>query len=127
MEFKNLKELMTYLSDDKRCREYYALLRWGGEPVCVHCNEPKPYLLKSGKYRCRAIACKKDFSITKGTIFEDSKIHLSVWMGAVFVLSGHKKGISSLQLCRDLGVTQKTAWFMLHRIRHNCKLLIPFL
>jgi len=49
MEFKNLKELMAYLQDPKRCREYYALLRWDGNPVCVHCNASSPYLLKSGK------------------------------------------------------------------------------
>ena len=118
MEFKNLKELMTYLKDEKRCRAYYAELRWGGNPVCAHCGEPAPYLLASGKYRCKSKNCKKDFSITKGTIFEKSKISLATWMGAVFVLSGHKKGISSLQLARDLGVTQKTGWFILHRIRH---------
>ncbi len=118
MEFKNLKELMSYLKDDKACREYYALLRWGGNPVCAHCNAPEPYLLKSGKYRCSSKYCKKDFSITKGTIFEKSKIALSTWMGAVYLLSAHKKGISSLQLGRDLGVTQKTAWFILHRLRY---------
>ena len=118
MEFKNLKELMTYLKDEKVCLDYYALLRWDGNPVCAHCHSPKPYLLKNGKYRCSSKDCRKDFSVTKGTIFEKSKISLATWMGAVFVLSGHKKGISSLQLARDLGVTQKTAWFMNHRIRH---------
>lgn len=118
MEFKNLKQLMSYLEDKTRCREYYALLRWDGKPVCAHCGEPEPYLLKSGKYRCRAKTCAKDFSVTKGTIFENSKIPLATWMGAIFLLSGHKKGISSLQLARDLGVTQKTGWFILHRVRH---------
>jgi hypothetical protein len=118
MEFKNLKELMSYLQDVKRCREYYALLRWDGNPICVHCNASQPYLLKNGKYRCSSKTCKKDFSVTKGTIFENSKIPLATWMGAMFVLSGHKKGISSCQLARDLGVTQKTAWFILHRVRY---------
>ena len=118
MEFKNLKQLMTYLQDDKRCREYYALLRWGGCPVCPHCDRANPYLLKSGKYRCSSKYCKKDFSVTKGTIFEKSHIALSTWMGAMFLITGHKKGISSHQLARDMGVTQKTAWFILHRIRH---------
>lgn len=119
MEFKNLKELMTYLKDEKRCLAYYAELRWGGNPVCYHCGAPDPYVLKNGKlYRCSSKTCKKDFSITKGTIFEKSKIPLATWMGAMFVLSGHKKGISSCQLARDLGVTQKTGWFILHRIRH---------
>jgi transposase-like protein len=111
MEFKNLKELMTYLKDEKVCREYYALLRWGGNPVCPHCNGEKPYLLKSGKYSCSLKTCKMDFSVTTKTIFENSKISLATWMGAMFVLSAHKKGISSCQLARDLGVTQKTAWY----------------
>ncbi len=118
MEFKNLKQLMTYLKDETRCREYYALLRWGGCPVCPHCERSNPYLLKSGKYRCSSKSCKKDFSVTKGTIFEKSHIPLSTWMGAMYLITGHKKGISSHQLARDMGVTQKTAWFILHRIRH---------
>ncbi len=119
MEFKNLKELMTYLKDETRCREYYAHLRWGGNPICPHCMAHSPYLIKNGKlYRCSDKTCKKDFSVTKGTIFEKSKISLATWMGAIFILSGHKKGISSCQIARDLGVTQKTGWFLLHRIRH---------
>jgi len=119
MEFKNLKELMTYLDDDSRCREYYAQLRWGGNPVCPHCNATRPYLIQNGKlYRCSSKTCKKNFSVVKGTIFEKSKVSLSTWMGAMYLISAHKKGISSLQLSRDLGVTQKTAWFILHRIRH---------
>jgi len=119
MEFKNFKELMTYLKDEDACREYYALLRWGGNPTCPHCGSPKPYKLKGGKlYRCSDKTCKKNFTVTVGTIFEKSKISLATWMGAVYLISAHKKGISSLQLGRDLGVTQKTAWFILHRIRH---------
>lgn len=119
MEFKNLKELMTYLKDEVVCREYYAQLRWGGNPVCPHCNASKPYKLKCGKlYRCSDKTCKKNFSVTVGTIFEKSKIPLSTWMGSVFIISAHKKGISSLQLSRDMGITQKTAWFILHRIRY---------
>lgn len=118
MQFKNLKELMAKLADEKVCREYFVELRWGGCPTCPHCNHSNPYKLKDGKlYRCSAKSCKKDFSITKGTIFEKSKIPLATWMAAIFVLTGHKKGISSLQLGRDIGVTQKTAWFMNHRIR----------
>ena len=118
MQFKNLKELMTKLSDENVCREYFAELRWGGCPVCPHCNHSNPYKLKYGKlYRCSAKSCKKNFSLTVGTIFEKSKTPLSTWMAAVYVITAHKKGISSLQLARDLGVTQKTAWFMNHRIR----------
>ena len=100
-------------------REYYAKLRWNGNPVCPHCQHPRAYKLKGGKlYRCTSKKCAKNFSVTVGTIFEKSKIPLSTWMGAVYLISAHKKGISSLQLGRDLGVTQKTAWFILHRIRY---------
>lgn len=123
MEFRNLKELMVKLADEKICRAYAEQLRWGGKPVCPHCNETKPYRLKDGKtFRCRARNCRKDFTVTVGTIMENSKIPLSTWMAAIYICTAHKKGISSLQLARDLGVTQKTAWFMWHRIR---KMLVP--
>lgn len=90
---------MTKLSDENVCREYFAELRWGGCPVCPHCNHSNPYKLKDGKlYRCSAKSCKKNFSLTVGTIFEKSKIPLSTWMAAVYVITAHKKGISSLQL-----------------------------
>ena len=118
MEFKNLKDLMAQLGDEAKCIEYFIQLRWNGNVKCPHCNHSRPYKLKNPKlYRCSAKTCKKNFSITVGTIFEKSTIPLSTWMAAVYVLTGHKKGISSLQLSRDLGVTQKTAWFMNHRIR----------
>src|ERR1700747_988760 len=115
MEFKNLKELMTKLADEKVCREYVEKMRWGVKIVCPFCGASAPYRLKDGKaFRCSRKTCKKDFSLTTKTIFENSKIPLATWMGAIFLLTGHKKGISSLQLGRDLGVTQKTAWFILH-------------
>ena len=118
MQFKNLKDLMNQLKDEALCIEYFIQLRWNGKPVCPHCCHPQPYRLKGGRlFRCSAKTCKKNFSLTVGTIFEKSKIPLSSWMAAVWVITGHKKGISSHQLARDLGVTQKTAWFMNHRIR----------
>ena len=119
MEFRNLKELMTKLSDEKACREYMEQMRWNGEPFCPHCNATKPYKLKDGKtYRCKDKTCKKDFTVTVGTVFENSKVPLSTWLAALFVLTAHKKGISSLQLSRDLGITQKTEWFVLQRLRY---------
>jgi transposase-like protein len=118
LEFKSLKDLLTKLSDEKVAREYVEDMRWGGNPVCPHCGAFKPYKLKDGKtYRCKDKTCKRDFTVLVGSIFENSKIPLSTWMAALYLLTGHKKGISSLQLGRDLGVTQKTAWFMTHRIR----------
>lgn len=118
LEFKNLKELMLQLADEKVCREYMEHMRWNGSPFCPHCNSTKPYKFKDGKgYRCSNKVCKKDFSVTVGTIFENSKVKLSTWLAAIYLLTGHKKGISSHQLARDLGVTQKTAWFINHRVR----------
>ncbi|MBC7829710.1 MAG: transposase [Chitinophagaceae bacterium] len=94
-------------------------LRWNGHPVCPYCNEQKPYKLKDGKtYRCRSKTCRKDFTVTIGTIFDNTKLPLSTWFASLYMVTHHEQGISSLRLSRDLGVTQKTAWFVLHRIRH---------
>lgn len=109
---------MAHLSDDDRCRNYAEQMRWNGNPVCPYCGKSKPYRIKDrGRFRCSSRTCKKNFSVTVGTIFENSKIKLSTWLAALYILTAHKKGISSHQLARDLGVTQKTAWFMNHRIR----------
>ena len=117
-ECKNLKEVMAQLGDESECRAYMEQMRWNGNVNCPHCGEHKPYKLADGKsYRCRAKTCKKDFTVTVGTVFENSKVPLSTWIAATYILSAHKKGISSCQLARDLGVTQKTAWFVLHRLR----------
>ncbi|NOT50253.1 MAG: IS1595 family transposase [Chitinophagaceae bacterium] len=118
--FKNLKELMSRYSDDNVCRAYLEQVRWNGNPVCPHCKEHKPYKLNDGKkYRCRNINCKKNFTVTVGLVFENTKIPLSTWFAAIYLVTAHKKGISSHQLARDLGVTQKTAWFLNHRIRET--------
>ncbi len=109
---------MTQLGDEKTCRAYMENMRWGASPFCPHCSSSKPYKLKDGKsYRCSNAGCRKDFTVTVGTIFENSKVKLSTWLAAIYILTGHKKGISSLQLSRFLGVTQKTAWFINHRVR----------
>src|SRR5437868_2334594 len=109
-QFKNLREMMIAYSDEQVCREYMENMRWNGNPVCPFCSSAKPYKLKDGKtYRCKNKDCRKDFTVTVGTIFENSKVKLSVWMAAMYLVTAHKKGISSLQLSRDLGITQKTA------------------
>lgn len=116
--FNNLKELIATMPGEKECREYMEKSRWGGEPFCPHCSSTKPYCLKDEKtYRCSSPKCRRDFTVTVGTVFENYKVKLSTWLMAVYILGGHRKGISSLQLARDLGVTQKTAWFINHRIR----------
>lgn len=114
--FSNLVEVMMYFSDQNTCKEYLANMRWKNDIVCPHCKSGgKIYKMKSG-YKCSK--CRKPFSVTKGTIFENSAIPLQKWFAAIWLLTSHKKGISSLQLHRDLGITQKTAWFMLQRIRY---------
>jgi transposase-like protein len=116
--FTNLKEFIATHPDEQQCREYMEKARWGEEPFCPHCGSTRPYKLKNGKtYRCSSRKCRKDFTVTVGTIFENSNVKLSSWLTAIFLISGHRKGISSCQLARDLGVTQRTAWFINHRIR----------
>ena len=125
-EFKNLKEMMQRFSDDATCREYLEQQRWNGTPVCPHCASVGGYKLADGKtYKCKQKGCAKKFTVTVGTVFEASNIPLNTWFYAVYVATAHKKGISSLQLSRDLGITQKSAWFMLHRIREAFKINAP--
>lgn len=124
MRITSLKELLRKLHDKRTCREYLEGLRWQGIPKCPHCNcqTEKQYKLKNkgefnGLYKCRE--CKKRFTVTMGTMFEGSKVPLEDWFFAIGIFLSHKKGISSIQLSKDIGVTQKTAWFMLTKIRHN--------
>lgn len=115
-KFSNLIEVMMHFSDKEVCKEYLAKMRWSKGVVCPHCeNGEKIYTMKSG-YKCAK--CRKPFSVTKGTIFENSAIPLQKWFAAIWLITSHKKGISSLQLHRDLGITQKSAWFLLQRIRY---------
>lgn len=114
--FKNLVELMEYFKDDTTCNNYFELQRWGGSVSCVHCGNAKVYKTNRG-YKCAEKTCGKKFSVTTGTVFENTKIKLRYWFAGIYLATAHKKGVSSHQLARDLGVTQKTAWFMLHRIR----------
>lgn len=117
--FKNLKELMSYFSEEKTCLEYLELQLWNGTPACPHCGSKKVYRLANGKqFKCgNKKTCDRKFTVLVGTIYENTKIPLSTWFAAIWLLTAHKKGISSHQLARDLGVTQKTGWFILHRVR----------
>ncbi len=121
-QFTNLYDLREYFSNETVCRAYLEQFRWGGRPVCPFCHSENPYRLGDGKtYKCSNKDCHKKFTATVGTIFENTKIPLSKWFVAMYLITSHKKGISSLQLHRDLGVTQKTAWFINHRIREMLK------
>ena len=116
------REIMQWSEDD--CREYLARKRWPNGPVCPKCGAPDAYTItrkKPGKnvnrhlYKCKA--CKRQFSVRAGTIFEDSKIPLRDWFMAIHVMCASKKGMSAHQLHRQLGISYKGAWFMCHRIR----------
>ncbi len=116
-QFKSLPDLLNHFQDEKTCRDYLVQQRWNGKPVCVHCgNMDKIYVIENGK-RFKCSACKQKFSVTVGTVFEHIRIPLYKAFAAIYLATAHKKGISSCQLARDLGITQKSAWFVLHRIR----------
>lgn len=114
--FKNLIQLLDYFKEESVCVNYLAQSRWGDQPCCPHCGSTKAYTTNRG-YKCADKDCRKKFTVITGTIFENTKISLRYWFAAIYLATAHKKGISSLQLSRDLNVTQKTAWFILHRVR----------
>ncbi len=117
-QFKNLIELQDYFKDEQTCIEYFALKRWGGVPRCPYCNHDKVYKINKGKrYKCASPDCYKIFSVKVGSIFEDSNIPLRTWFIAIYLITSHKKGVSSLQLAKDIGISQKSAWHLEHRIR----------
>ncbi len=121
MNFKSLPQLLDTFKDEKTCIAYYEKLRWNGKPVCPHCGiDKKPYKTNRG-YKCSDSDCGKKFTVKVGSIFENSKIPLRTWFLAIYLCTSHKKGISSVQLASDLDITQKTAWFVLHRVREMLK------
>ena len=116
---KTLQEAILYFSDYDNCREFMALVRWpDGRVRCPYCGSEKvTYLEKARLYRCYGKHPKQKFSLKVGTVFEDSAMPLEKWLPAVWMLVNCKNGVSSYEIHRALGVTQKSAWFMLHRIR----------
>src|SRR5438309_2905980 len=117
-EPKTLQEAILYFSDPDRCLDYLVARRWPNGVVCPTCGRTDAVFLKNQrKWQCKSVHHHRQFSVKVGTIFEDSPIPLEKWLPAVWVIVNCKNGISSYELARDLGVTQKSAWFMLHRIR----------
>lgn len=109
-------ELMDYFSDEAKCLNYLLAQRFDGAITCPHCGDSKIYCFSDGiRFKCGA--CRQQFTAKVGTIFEGSKIPMRKWFIAIYLVTSHKKGISSHQLAKDIKVTQKSAWFMLHRIR----------
>lgn len=114
-KFDSLISLMTYFRDNSTCKEFLAEQRWGNDVVCPLCGRHHCRKRSDGRYRCPD--CLTNFSATQGTIFDNTKIPLQKWFVAMYMISAHKKGISSYQLGRDIGVSQKTAWFINQKIR----------
>lgn len=113
---RSLIEAIVYFSDLNTCTEFVAELRWPDGPVCERCGSVEySYLTTRRLWKCKA--CKRQYSVKVGTIFEDSALPLSKWLPAVWLLANSKNGVSSAELARSLDITQKSAWFMLHRIR----------
>lgn len=120
-DFDSLYELLDYFTTEEKCVDYLAGLRWNGNPVCPYCGHEKSYELNTtnrGK-RWKCVKCKQQYSVRVGTIFEESKLPLKKWFVAIYLITAHRKGISSHQLARDLKITQKSAWFVLHRVRET--------
>jgi len=121
LNFKSLPELLTYYQDEELCKKLLAQQRWNGKPICPHCKYDKKIYVTNRGYKCGNPECHKKFTVLVGSVFEHLRIPLSKAYAALYLATAHKKGISSLQLSRDLGITQKNAWHLMHRIREILK------
>jgi transposase-like protein len=116
----NLHTFDSEFTSQQDCLNFLESVRWGTTPACTACGSVNPYKLKGGKnYKCRE--CDKFFNVLHGTIFENTKIPLVKWFKAILIFTSHKKGISSYQLGRDLGISQHSSWFVLSRVRNMLK------
>lgn len=115
---KTLQEAILYFADQDTCTIFMAQLRWPDGVTCPHCEgKAVSYLSTRRTWKCMNKACHKQFSVKVGTIMEDSAIKLDKWLAAIWLIANAKNGISSYEIHRALGITQKSAWFLLHRIR----------
>jgi transposase-like protein len=114
-KFDSLLDFTAHFKDEETCRLAFEKIRFRNGEYCPLCGNTKIYRFNDGRYRCAG--CKGDFTIKTKTVFGESKIPLRKWFIAIYLLTTCKKGISSVQLAKQVGVTQKTAWFMDHRIR----------
>jgi transposase-like protein len=115
---KTLQQAIIFFADADNCLNYLAARRWPNGAVCPTCGrEDVSFLAKQRKWQCKSAHKRRQFSVKVGTIFEDSPLGLDKWLTAIWMVTNCKNGISSYEVGRALDVTQKTAWFMLHRIR----------
>ncbi len=112
-------EFFEMFPNERSARIYIEDIMWNGKPICPYCKHNKITSLKrEGVYRCKS--CRKDFTVRVGTVMHKSKIPLKLWLYAMYLICTARKGISSLQLSKELGITQKSAWFLSQRIRKAC-------
>ena len=116
-DINSISDLLKFFPDQQSCIDQLEAVRWDGNVVSPFDQASKVYKCKNNKYRCKSTG--KYFNVMTGTLFDNTKIKLQKWFLAIWLITSHKKGISSVQLAKDIDVTQKTAWFLLHRIR-NC-------
>lgn len=119
-QFKSLIDFLAFFKDEETCLKHFEQIRFRDGEYCPHCGHTNIYRFKDGK-RFRCAKCREDFTIKTKTIFGESKLPLRKWFTALYLLTTNTKGISSIQLAKHVGVTQKTAWFMDHRIRQVMK------
>ena len=115
-KFNSLFALTRAFRTEKECKDFLIKQRWAdGDVICPYCGEHHCVERKDGRFRCKK--CRLNSSVTVDTIFENTKLPLLMWFMAMYLIASHKKGISSHQLAKDIDVSQKTAWFMAHKIR----------
>lgn len=120
----SLYQLLTSFPDEDSAMQYVEEMRWHGKRVCPYCGEVHgQYALtrKDGKGYYKCSKCKKVYTVRTGTIFQRSHVSFQKWLMAIYLFLTERKGVSSLQLSKEIGVTQDTAWYMLQRIRHSCE------
>ena len=119
-QFDSLMQMMETFSDEQVCIDHLRAIRWKDGAYCPYCGSTKVYHFSDGRtHKCGD--CRQRFSIKVGTIFEDTKLPLRKWFMAIWMVTSHTKGIASTQLAKDLKITQKSAWFLLHRLRHAAR------
>ena len=119
-QFNSLMEMMETFTDEQVCIDHLRAIRWKNGAYCPHCGSTRVYNFSDRKtHKCGE--CRQRFSIKVGTIFEDTKLPLRKWFMAIWMVTSHTKGIASTQLAKDLKITQKSAWFVLHRLRHAAR------
>jgi transposase-like protein len=119
-QFGSLFEMMQAFPDEQTCINHLRAILWANGAYCPYCGCTEIYTFSDNRtHKCKA--CRQRFSIKVGTIFEDTKLPLRKWFMAIWLATSHKKGIASVQLAKDIKVTQKTAWFVLHRLRLAAK------